>query len=140
MFANGPRRLCYPTQAPPQISPGRPESCHAAPRRSEAKSGVQGGYGALFAVMVQILLSITRVAVQVGSEPRIYHRLQSWLGALAQCRGTDYLGARKLSRYIGTLLQADARVRVQQPLQICLEGRGISKKCDKLINPTVRVR
>jgi hypothetical protein len=26
---------------------------------------VQGGYGALFAVMVQILLSITRVAVQV---------------------------------------------------------------------------
>jgi len=26
---------------------------------------VQGGYGALFAVQVQILLSITRVAVQV---------------------------------------------------------------------------
>jgi hypothetical protein len=26
---------------------------------------VQGGYGALFVVMVQILLSITRVAVQV---------------------------------------------------------------------------
>ena len=26
---------------------------------------VQGGYGALFAVMVQILLSITRVEVQV---------------------------------------------------------------------------
>jgi len=26
---------------------------------------VQGGYGALFAVMVQILLSITRVAVEV---------------------------------------------------------------------------
>jgi len=26
---------------------------------------VQGGYGALFAVMVQILLSITSVAVQV---------------------------------------------------------------------------
>jgi len=28
-------------------------------------AGRQGGYGALFAVMVQILLSITRVAVQV---------------------------------------------------------------------------
>jgi len=26
---------------------------------------VQGGYGALFAVQVQVLLSITRVAVQV---------------------------------------------------------------------------
>jgi hypothetical protein len=34
---------------------------------------VQGGYGALFAVRVQILLSITRVAVQFVSEPGIYH-------------------------------------------------------------------
>jgi hypothetical protein len=32
---------------------------------------VQGGYGALFAVMVQILLSITRVAVQTVTEPKI---------------------------------------------------------------------
>jgi len=39
---------------------------------------VQGGYGALFAVQVQVLLSITRVAVQVLSEPRIYPRLQMW--------------------------------------------------------------
>jgi len=59
---------------------------------------VQGGYGALFAVRVQILLSITRVAVQVWSEPRVYHRLQSWWRALAQCRGTNYLEARNLSR------------------------------------------
>jgi hypothetical protein len=34
---------------------------------------VQGGYGALFAVMVQILLSITRVAVQFISEPENSH-------------------------------------------------------------------
>jgi len=60
---------------------------------------VQGGYGALFAVRVQILLSITRVAVQGWTEPRIYPRLQSWWRALAQCRGTNCLGARKLSRY-----------------------------------------
>jgi len=59
---------------------------------------VQGGYGALFAVMVQILLSITRVAVEVWSELRIYPRLQSWWRALAQCRGTNCLGARNLSR------------------------------------------
>ena len=32
---------------------------------------VQGGYGALFAVMVQILLSITSVAIQTISEPEI---------------------------------------------------------------------
>ena len=35
------------------------------PRRGQKAVTVQGGYGALFAVMVQILLSITRVAVQV---------------------------------------------------------------------------
>jgi hypothetical protein len=34
---------------------------------------VQGGYGAVFAVQVQVLLSITRVAVQVLSEPVNYH-------------------------------------------------------------------
>jgi hypothetical protein len=60
---------------------------------------VQGGYGALFAVMVKIFLSITRVAIQVLSEPRIYPRLQSWLQALAQCRVTKLIGANKLSRY-----------------------------------------
>jgi hypothetical protein len=47
---------------------------------------VQGGYGALFAVMVQVLSSITRVAVQVRSEPRVYPRLQIWWWTLAQCR------------------------------------------------------
>jgi len=34
---------------------------------------VQGGYGALFAIRVQILLSITRVAVQTVSQPENCH-------------------------------------------------------------------
>jgi hypothetical protein len=55
---------------------------------------VQGGYGALFAVRVQILLSITRVAVQILSEPENCHGTGFLLVALAQCRGTNYLGAR----------------------------------------------
>jgi hypothetical protein len=59
---------------------------------------VQGGYGALFAVRVQLLLSITRVAVQVCSEPENYHGTGFLLGVLAQCRGTNCLGARNLSR------------------------------------------
>jgi len=46
------------------------------------------------------------------------------MGALAQSRGTKLIEARKLSRYFGFLLRADARVRVQEPLQICLEGRS----------------
>jgi len=59
---------------------------------------VQGGYGALFAVRVQVLLSITRVAVQFVSELENYHGTGFLLGALAQCRGTNCLGARNLSR------------------------------------------
>ena len=59
---------------------------------------VQGGYGALFAVMVQILLSAGAIAVQLVSEPRIYPPLQSWQRALAQCRGTNCLEGRNLSR------------------------------------------
>jgi hypothetical protein len=56
-----------------------------------------------------------RVAVQIVSEPEICH------------------GA-------GIKLRADARVRVQQPLQICLECRSKSKKCDKQLTHIVRVR
>ena len=54
------------------------------------------------------------VAVQIVSEPEI-------------CQGA------------GFILQADAGVRVQQPLQICLEGRSKSKKCDKQLTHIVRV-
>jgi len=54
------------------------------------------------------------VAVQFISEPEIYH------------------GA-------GFKLRADAGVRVQQPLQICLECRSESKKCDKQLTHIVRV-
>ena len=75
---------------------------------------MQGGYGAVFAVQVQILLSTTRVAVQAVSKPEIYH-------------GAEFK------------LRADARVRVQQSLQICLERRSKSKKCDKQLTHIVRV-
>ena len=36
-------------------------------------------------------------------------------------------------------MRADAGVRVQEPLQICLECRGKSKKCDKQLTHIVRV-
>jgi hypothetical protein len=54
------------------------------------------------------------VAVQIVSEPEI-------------CQGAEFK------------LRADARVRVQEPLQICLECRGKSKKCDKQLTHIVRV-
>jgi hypothetical protein len=47
----------------PDVSTGQ---CPGTPRqRGQKVVTVQGGYGALFAVQVQIWLSITRVAVQV---------------------------------------------------------------------------
>ena len=39
----------------------------------------------------------------------------------------------------GFKLRADARVRVQELLQICLECRSKSKKCDKQLTHIVRV-
>jgi hypothetical protein len=47
----------YPTRAPSRVLIPRA-------RRGQKTVTVQVGYGALFAVTVQILLSITRVAVQ----------------------------------------------------------------------------
>jgi hypothetical protein len=44
-----------------------------------------------------------------------------------ECRGTKLIEARKLSRYIGALLRADVRVRMQRPLQICLRCRVKAK-------------
>ena len=51
-------RLCYSTQ-----HPGSPE--YSGWYFSQKAVTVQGGYGVVFAIRVQILLSITRVAVQV---------------------------------------------------------------------------
>jgi len=98
-------RLCYPTRAP-----GTP-STRGWYFSREAVT-VQGGYGVLFAVLVQILLRASAIAVQVESEPRVYPRLQIWLRALAQCRDTICLEARNLSRYIKIKLGAVVRVRV----------------------------
>ena len=86
-------RLCYPTH------PGR----RAVSRNRGTKFLRPGkeGMARVFAVQVQSLLSAGAIQVQGLSEPRIHPRLQSWLRAQAQCRGTNYLGARNLSMYIG---------------------------------------
>jgi len=69
MPANGPaiKGVALPDDASGQVP---------SIRISHEAVTVQGGYGAVFAVMVQILLNITSVAVQCLSEPRIYPRLQ----------------------------------------------------------------
>jgi hypothetical protein len=72
------------------------------------------GMAHFLASRYKFLLSITSVAVQTISEPEICH------------------GA-------GFQLRADAFVRVQRPLQICLGSRSKSKKCDKQLTHIVRV-
>jgi hypothetical protein len=96
-FANGPA-VCF-SRRNPTTAPGRV----LVPRASGAEklSRCKEGLARVFAVMVQILSSSGAIEVQVRSEPRGYHRLQSWLRALAQCRGTIYLEARNLSWYTG---------------------------------------
>jgi len=59
--------------------------------------------------------------------------------------GPEYSGVQTISKPdicqgAGFKLQADARVRVHQPIQICLEFRSKSKKCDKQLTHIVRVR
>ena len=117
---NGPA-VCF-SRRNPTTAPGRV----LVPRASGATklSRCKEGLARVFAVMVQILLSSGAVAVQIGSEPRTYHRLQSCMGALAQCRGIKLIEGRKLSRYTGFILRADERVRVQEPLQIYLRCRS----------------
>lgn len=90
MTANGPA-VCFsrrnPTTAPGRVLVPRASGATKLSRCKECLARV-------FAVLVQILLSSSAVAVQIGSEPRIYHRLQSWSGALAQCRDTKMIEAR----------------------------------------------
>ena len=53
--------------------------------------------------------------------------------ALAQCRGTNCLEVRKLSRYIGALLRADARVRVQDHYEVVLGAGAKAKSVTSLL-------
>ena len=93
MTANGPaiwggcvtrRSIRSRSRYPPA---GGPQSCHGARRvwRGFCHPGTK-------------FISITRVAVQVWSEPVNCHGTGFLLWALAQCRGTNCLGTRKLSR------------------------------------------
>jgi hypothetical protein len=79
-----------------------------------------------------------RVAVQVLSKPVNCHGTECFLGALAQCRGTNIIEARKLSCYriyiVGRCACPDARTItnlswVQEP----------SKNHDKQLTHIVRV-
>ena len=53
--------------------------------------------------------------------------------------GVQAVSEPEIYQGVGFKLRADARVRVQEPLQICLGSRSKSKKCDKQLTHIVRV-
>ncbi len=91
MAHNGPA-VCFskrnPTTAPPQICPGRPESCHGARRVWRGFWHPGTNFDRSRACRGTKLISETDLSIC----NKCYKRV------LAQCRGTNYLGARKLSR------------------------------------------
>jgi hypothetical protein len=89
--ANGPAvgfSKRYPTTAPPGICPGRPESCHGARRvwRTFCRPGTN--FIEHYACRGTKLIDDTNLSICN----------KCYKMALAQCRGTSYYGARKLSR------------------------------------------
>jgi len=62
-----------------------------------------------------------------------------WGVCVPEYSGVQTISEPEICQGAGFKLHADARVRVQQPLQIYLEGRSKSKKCDKQLTHIVRV-
>jgi len=75
-------------------------------------------------------------AIWGGCVTRRSIRAGSWY---PEYSGVQFVSKTKICQDAGFLLRADVRVRVQRPLQICLDGRSKSKKCDKQLNHIVRV-
>ena len=63
---------------------------------------------------------------------------RKFVRALAQCRGTSYLGARNLSSYMRLYCKHRSGVRLHLYKGHDIESRKC-KNCDELINYTVRV-
>ena len=93
----------------------------------------------VFAVRVQGLskLGVSRYNIDRSRETITGARFL--LGALAQCRGTRLIEARKLSGYIGFILRVMARVRMQVAAGFVLRA-GFCKNRDKQRTHIVRVR
>jgi len=99
---------------------------------------VQGGYGALFAVQVQVLwgIRVSRYKVYRSREFIPWYKFDGghWRSVAVQA-----ISKAVICHGAGFQLHADARVRVQWALRICLGCRSKSKKCDKQLTFIVRV-
>jgi hypothetical protein len=122
-------RLCYPTPAPPQSCPGRPENCHGARR--------------VWHVFLPSWYKFYWVLAR--SRYNFDKWLKSCLGSRKPVNGhwrsvaVQIVSEAVISHGAGFILRADERVRVQEPLQICLRSRSKSKNRDKQLTHIVRV-
>jgi hypothetical protein len=124
-------RLCYPTTAPGRVLVPRASWARNLSRCKEGMAHFLPSWYKFYCVLARSRYKFDRsrefitgykvggghwrsVAVQIVSEPEI-------------CQGA------------GIKLRADERVRVQEPLRICLGCRSKSKKCDKQLTHIVRV-
>jgi len=124
------------------------ESCHGASLPACAVR--QGGYGALFAVFALHSFSEggpgTNFAEHYACRSTNMNGAANLSPVTKLVAGTGAVSGYKLSRSqkfvtvqdlncvqmraLAAIASAKAGVRVQRPLQICLEGRSKSKKCD----------
>ena len=100
-------RLCYPTQAPGRVLVSRL-------RRDQKAVTVQGGYGVVFAVRVQVF----------------------WVIRVSRY---NFTGEQVTSQGTLSLIGGMSGVRICLVLQSCLKSRSKSKNHDELMNYTVRV-
>jgi hypothetical protein len=124
-------RLCYPTTAPGRVLVPR---VLGARKLSRCKEGMAHFLPSRY--KFYLALRVSRYKFDRSREfiPGYKDGGGYWCSVAVQ-----FVSKPEICQGAGFKLRADARVRVQEPLQICLECRNKSKKCDKQLTHIVRV-
>ena len=136
-------RLCYPTQAPsrvpvPRASGARKLSrCKPARLNDVSRSGGEG-MAHFLPSWYKFYCVLARSRFKFDWSRELIPGYKA-IGVHWRSVGAQIVSKPEISHGAGFKLSEDVRVRVQQPLQICLGCRSKSKKCDKQLTHIVRV-
>src|SRR4030042_2668364 len=125
-------RLCYPTRAPGRVQVPR---ASGARKLSRCKEGMAHFFASGYKFCCALRVSRYKFDRSREFIPGYKVGGRHWRSVAVQ-----FVSEPEICQGAGIKLRADARVRGQQPLRICLECRSKSKKCDKQITHIVRVR
>src|SRR4030043_642531 len=125
-------RLCYPTQHPGRVLIPR---VFGARKLSRCKEGMAHFLPSRYKFCLALRVS----RYKVDRSRKFIPGYKFWDGHWRSV-GVQAVSEPEICQVEGFKLRADERVRVQEPLQICLECRIKSKKCDKQLTHIVRVR